>query len=121
LKEPGFSFGKTEILYLKPEYMFKAGQIIRYTETENMKMGLPVKTGDIGKFYTSVGKVKTTNPEKIYATMQAETWKNHAKKMQKYLESKGITSDSMMVGDAILVGKRLMIVNGHGFIKINLE
>jgi len=100
------------VLFLKDGYIFKGNKIIECSDTSK-KHEIPNKHYDLKRFYVEVKNVKKTSIENIYNDFQRENVRLN--------DNQALSRTTMCVGDAILSGNTLHVVNNRGFIKIKLS
>ena len=105
--EDGLRKGMTEIWYAKPS----PTNGVHYDRLKSKGM-LP-DPRNLKKTHVLIGKIKERNLEKIYDMMQGENWSPNGEAYD--LISKTDTHTSMSVGDIIVVGNKVVFVDGIGF------
>lgn len=118
----GLKKGSTEIWFAHPDYTRDVRDGPDFLknhagEKSNSPAGvvpsLPTaKT--LSRTHVLLGKIKETNPDRIYEMMQAPNW-SPGGKARGLIRAKGLHHTSMSVGDVIKVGGKLLMVDRHGF------
>lgn len=111
--QPGLAKGPTEIWYTKHTAMRDMGMGLDFLLKHAPKKIPSEKT--LKKTHVLLGKIKETNPHKIFRAMQGEMW-SPAGEARDLIKSKGLKHTSMMVGDIIRIkGKLYMVGMGMDF------
>lgn len=120
----GLEKGSTEIWYGKPDYtrclMMGPDWLAKHGIMNRIgKQNLPMPTADtLSRTHILLGKVKETNPERIYMMMQGDSWSPHGE-ARGLISSKGLEHTSMSMGDVAVVGGRALMVDHFGFQKLD--
>ena len=111
--------GRTEIWYLKEDFIYRNGKIVEYTESHITELSIPKVKANLPTYYTLIGKIGSTDPQWIFEKMQAENWARNYGAANRFLDSIGASHTSMSEGDLIVYGKKGWIVaRGAGFDEI---
>lgn len=78
------------------------------------KQGMEITPETIPSTHALIGKIRETNPEKIFAMMQGESWSPNGE-ARDMIERSGTGHTSMSVGDVIRVGNKWLMVDRYGF------
>jgi hypothetical protein len=82
------------------------------------RYGERINPKDLEKTHVLLGKIKETDPNKIFHMMN--TW-GQGEVTNKFLLDKGATHTSMSVGDIIKIDDKVLFVDGYGFKDITDE
>lgn len=123
--KPGLAKGSTEIWYGHPDHtrelsggpdwLSKHGGESSRSPAGKVPMMPTEKT--LKKTHRLLGKIKETNPDRIFELMQGENWSPHGE-ARTLIKAKGLGHTSMSVGDIIKVGAKLLMVDRFGFYKL---
>lgn len=113
--EPSLAPGKTEVWFMKPDVFTR---FIIGTEVPTIK--------SLKRTHVLLGKVKETNPDKLYKALQGERWSPKGEASQLIL-SLNLRHTSMSVGDVLKIGGKYyacapsgMLHNkGNGWTELN--
>jgi len=99
--------GSTEVWFMRPQFF---SQFISGTHSPTIK--------DLKRTHVLLGKVKETNPDKLYRALQGHLWspKGEARAL---ILSKGLQHTSMSVGDVFKIGSKHYVVAHSGFAELN--
>lgn len=75
--------------------------------------------GDLGETHTLLGTVRSEEPEKLFHALQGEMWSPNGE-ARGLISSLGLSHTSMSVGDAIQIGRRLLVCDMVGFIEVEV-
>ena len=104
----GLAPGRTEIWYAKSLRDYSGG----FDRLEQYDVEIP-NVQNIKKTHKLIGKIKETNPERIFSMLQGESWSPQGEAFD--LISGLDLHTSMSVGDIIKVGNKLLFVDRVGF------
>lgn len=102
--------GNTQIWYTKTN--FSREMSIGYDALKRLNK-LP-NINDLSKTHTLIGNIAESNPEKIYSLMQAESWSPQGQG-RSLIQKAGADHTSMSVGDILIIGKQILMVDRIGF------
>lgn len=96
--------GTTQIWYQKPikERMFTTEEI----DPDNLRAT-----------HTLLGTVACTDPDKLFAIMQGDTWSPNGE-ARDLIEQLGLKHTSMSVGDVVVIGYQVLVCAEVGFKRI---
>ena len=80
-------------------------------------LGLPnslLERPDLTSTHILLGEVAESDPERIFALLQGEVWSPRGE-ARDLISSKGLRHTSMMVGDVVEIGGRILAVAVMGF------
>lgn len=78
------------------------------------KQGTEVSADTIPTTHALIGKIRETDPEKIFSMMQGDSWSPEGQ-ARDMIEKSGTGHTSMSVGDVIKVGNKWLMVDRYGF------
>lgn len=78
------------------------------------KQGVEVTPETIPTTHALIGRIRETDPEKIFAMMQGESWSPEGQ-ARDMIKKSGTGHTSMSVGDVIRIGDKWMMVDRYGF------
>jgi len=110
---PGLAKGNTEIWYTNRNAAFE--WMRGYDAIA--KLGLIPTPQTLKKTHALVGKIKETNPDRIFSAMQGENWSPRGEAWDMISKS-GAGHTSMSVGDIIKIGNKMILVDRHGFVDL---
>jgi hypothetical protein len=110
---PGLAEGDTEIWYMKTGVSRDLGMGFDWAKDHD---ALP-DPKNLRKTHILLGKVKERDPEKLFRAMQARLWSPHGE-ARKLLKQKGIDHTSMSIGDVIVTGNKVLLVDRGGFVDL---
>lgn len=100
--------GNTEIWYHKPDrFQFDNYEIRK-------SLGTLPNPKDLDKTHVLLGKVKSTDLDKIYVALQGNLWSPEGE-AKNFIRSKGLRHTSMSIGDCIKIGNKVWMVDSVGF------
>ena len=102
--------GSTEIWYWKEDFARDAMMGAKFMT----KQGVMPTPDSVPNNYVLIGKMRETNPDKIFHMMQGEIWSPEGQ-ANAMIKSSGTGHTSMSVGDIIHVGNKWMMVDRYGF------
>jgi hypothetical protein len=102
--------GETEIWYWKEDFARDAMMGAKFMT----KQGIMPTPDSVPDNYTLIGKIRETNPDKIFHMMQGEIWSPEGQ-ANAMIRSSGTGHTSMSVGDIIHVGNKWLMVDRYGF------
>jgi hypothetical protein len=102
--------GETEIWYWKKDFARDAMMGAKFMT----KQGVMPTPDSVPDNYTLIGKIRETNPDKIFHMMQGEIWSPEGQ-ANDMIRSSGTGHTSMSVGDIIHVGNKWLMVDRYGF------
>ena len=102
--------GSTEIWYWKEDFARDAMMGAAFMT----KQGVLPTPETIPNNYVLIGKVRETNPDKIFHMMQGEIWSPEGQ-ARNMISASGTGHTSMSVGDIIKVGNKWLMVDRYGF------
>lgn len=97
--------GGTEVWYARPE-SFRAGV------TGELDIG-----PTLPQTHILLGKVAETDPESLYMALQGEVWSPRGE-ARSLIMSKGLAHTSMSMGDVLVIGGQLYMVDSFGFKRV---
>jgi len=106
--QPGLQEGGTEIWYSKPT----RGQFDSYEFRE--KLGTVPDPKDLSATHVLLGKVKETNLNRLFDTMQGENWSPEGE-ANSFIRAKGLHHTSMSIGDIVKIGNKVYFCDTYGF------
>ena len=102
--------GSTEIWYWKEDFARDAMMGAKFMT----KQGVMPTPDSVPNNYVLIGKIRETNPDKIFHMMQGEIWSPEGQ-ANAMIRSSGTGHTSMSVGDIIHVGNKWLMVDRYGF------
>lgn len=102
--------GSTEIWYWKEDFARDAMMGAAFMA----KQGVLPTPETVPDNYVLIGKMRETNPDKIFHMMQGEIWSPEGQ-ANNMIRSSGTGHTSMSVGDIIKVGNKWLMVDRYGF------
>lgn len=108
--------GKTEIWYEKRTNFDSWDDRIKWGRDKEYirRYGPLPNSKNLKNTHALLGKIKETNPSKIYKMMQGENW-GQGSVTNKFLQSKGVGHTTMSIGDIIKIGNKVLFVDERGF------
>lgn len=109
-----YSFGNTQIWYWKENL---GNEMMKGYDYLKVNQKLP-NVENLGATHVLIGAVAETNEDKIFSMMQAEVWspQNQADDM---INNLGVGHTGMSVGDIIVKGNDVLMVDKTGFVNLN--
>lgn len=108
--------GQTEVWYWKENFGRDAMMGANWLQ----KHGKMPTLASIGQDYKLIGKIKETNPEKVFMMMQGDMW-SPAGQARSMIKASGTGHTSMSVGDIIKIGSKMLMVDRFGFHELGTE
>jgi hypothetical protein len=108
--------GETEIWYWKNDFAIDAMMGAKFMT----KQGVMPTPDSVPDNYTLIGKIRETNPDKIFHMMQGEIWSPEGQ-ANDMIRASGTGHTSMSVGDIIHVGNKWLMVDRFGFHELGNE
>jgi hypothetical protein len=102
--------GGTEIWYWKEDFARDAMMGAKFMA----KQGVMPTPDSVPNNYVLIGKIRETNPDKIFHMMQGEIWSPEGQ-ARNMIRASGTGHTSMSVGDIIHVGNKWLMVDRYGF------
>lgn len=78
------------------------------------KQGIEVSADTIPTTHALIGKIRETDPEKIFSMMQGDSWSPEGQ-ARDMIKKSGTGHTSMSVGDVIKIGNKWLMVDRFGF------
>lgn len=78
------------------------------------KQGIEVTADTVPTTHALIGKIRETNPEKIFSMMQGDSWSPEGQ-ANDMISKSGTGHTSMSVGDVIRIGNKWLMVDRFGF------
>lgn len=110
---PDYSEGDTQIWYWKEQY---SHLMMRGYDYLKEKGRLPNPKA-LQMTHVLLGKIAEKNLEKIYSLMQGEAWSPQGQGRE-LVQKLGVGHTSMSVGDIVVIGKRVLMVDTQNFADI---
>lgn len=79
------------------------------------KKGVEVNKASLQDTHVKIGTIAETNPEKVYMMMQGENWSPEGE-ARDIISKSGSGHTSMSVGDVLVIGGKLQMVDRFGFV-----
>lgn len=108
--------GETEIWYWKEDFARDAMMGSKFMT----KQGVMPTPDTVPDNYVLIGKIRETNPDKIFHMMQGEIWSPEGQ-ARDLISQSGTGHTSMSVGDIIHVGNKWLMVDRYGFHALGSE
>ena len=108
--DDGYEPGRVSIWYMKPSF-FRDGLMGYRWLDENDIIPDP---RNLKKTHIFLGRISETNLDKVYRMMQGEKWSPRGE-ARPVIQRKGLKHTSMSVGDIIMVGNKVYLVDMAGF------
>ena len=113
--DPKYGPGHTQVWYMKPATF--RNLIMGYDfVAEHVPQALP-DPRNLHKTHVLVGVLNVTSPGQIYHQMQGEMWSPHGE-ARSMIQGLGLQHTSMSIGDIIVEGSDVLMVDTHGFKKL---
>ena len=77
--------------------------------------GVEVTKDSLASTHVKIGSIAETDPEKVYAMMQGENWSPQGE-ARDIIGKSGTGHTSMSVGDALVIGGKIQMVDRFGFV-----
>ena len=104
--ESGLAPGRTEIWYMQPSSFTR---FIMGSEKPTIK--------DLKKTHILLGKIKETNPRKLYKALQGDFWSPNGEASQ-FIQGLKLQHTSMSIGDVFKFGNKHYVIAPAGFEEI---
>ena len=112
--------GSTQIWYWRPELARDFLMGPRFIKEHNINFD----PKNLAKTHILLGTIPETDPEDVFHYMQGEVWSPNGE-ARPIIQGKGLSHTSMSVGDVMVIGGEVIMVdmfgfsNAFGFIDIN--
>lgn len=112
----GLAPGGVEIWYTKPEYF--AHFALGFDRALDTEVIIPTSSYELDNTHVPLGSVAETDLDTIFDLMQGEAWSPKGEATD-LIKSKGLKHTSMSVGDIIVVGTNLYMIDKTGFTNLS--
>jgi hypothetical protein len=109
--EDVYPAGPTEIWYWKSDN----GRDFMMGMKWLSERGVEVTKATLQDTHVKIGTIAETNPEKVYSMMQGENWSPEGE-ARELISKSGSGHTSMSVGDVLVIGGKLQMVDRFGFV-----
>ena len=109
--EDVYPAGPTEIWYWKSDN----GRDFMMGMKWLSERGVEVTKASLQDTHVKIGTIAETNPEKVYGMMQGENWSPEGE-ARELISKSGSGHTSMSVGDVLVIGGKLQMVDRFGFV-----
>ena len=106
----GYLPGRTQIWYMKPSF-FRDGLMGADALEEE---GLLPDPRNLKKTHVLLGKIRETNPSKIFKMMQGMFYSPNGE-ARNLIRQNGLRHTSMSVGDVVVIGNKALLVDSFGW------
>ncbi len=104
--------GSTQILYANAKLRRDLSGGLNFLKKYAPEL-IPTKA-TLNKSHVLLGKIKSTDLDKIFIMLQGESWSPEGE-ARSLIKSKGLDHTSMSVGDVIVIGNKAYFVDNIGF------
>ena len=109
--DDGYEVGRTDIWYMKPSMFRDLSAGPKFLKEHDPDLFDPK---NLKKTHIFLGRIKERNPEKVFRMMQGEFWSPRGE-ARNVIQRKGLQHTSMSVGDVIIIGNKVLMVDRMGF------